>query len=262
MASESSHINKPKPDAKLARWGYFMKLQFHPEIRLERKKGFEFAQRLMSFFDPQTTDFKSERWLFKQPIGSSPDSYLSITVSQRDLQMHCSFPETGMELYENKYQKLLEVFGEFFQPELILSSSAMVRGSMAIDGDSRVFLASDVMKIDGERTKEFGRPIHLVGLRLFFPPFKKKGQGKKSQTEWQVDVKVESLLEDPSQLFLEADADWSMPRDWNNDALAEEVQRLGIVQAFLNENILKFLQFNSAANGPSQREDETPDEEN
>jgi len=240
--------NKPAPDAKLERWGYFMKLQFHPEIRLDKKRGFEFAQQLVPFFDAQSSELKADRWVFKQPLGTSPDCFLSIIVSQKELQMHGSNPMSKTEIYETKYKKLLEVFEEFFKPEMILSSSAMVNGSLRIDGDARLFLAQHVMKIDPARNDAFGRPIHLVGIRFFFPPFRKKGAKKKEKNdivEWQVDVKAESFIEDPTLLFLEADADWVKPRPWDSEAVEEEIQRLGIVSGYLETNVLAFLQHES-----------------
>jgi len=112
----------------------------------------------------------------------------------------------------------------------------MIHGTIPINGDARTFLAQHVMSIDPDRVDRFGRPIHLVGLRFFFPPFRHKGKkGKAAVANWQVNVKAESLLEDPSKLYLEADADWSEPEDWSDEATANLVKQLGIVSSYLEE---------------------------
>lgn len=229
-----------------------MRVQFHPEVRLDRKRGHEFAQKLATFIDPQKIELTQEKWTFTQPLGSAANSFLSVTVTQRDLQMHASFPSFGKEWYEQRYQMLLKQFRAFFGPEMILESSAMVRGVLSVDGDARIFLSQHVMQIDPARTDSFGRPIHLVGIRFFFPPFMKPKEGKRKQgvVDWQVNVKAESLIEDPTKLFLEADADWPVPRSWNEDSEKEEIQRLEAVSQYLEKNVIAFLQHEGGDSEP------------
>jgi len=223
--------------------GYHLRVAFHPSVRLEAKRGWDFGKALAEFIEPNKSDLKGEAWFFTQPQGPSPNSFLSVTVQPSDIQLHASYPIHGREWYEARYGMLLRRFAEFFKPELILESSAMIRGNLPINGDARTFLAEHVMNMDPSRTDPFGRPIHLLGLRFFFPPFRQKGKkGKDAITNWQVNVKAESLLEDPSKLYLEADADWPTPSAWNDNAVSHILEQLDTVGGYLEKNVVAFLQ--------------------
>jgi hypothetical protein len=124
---------------------------------------------------------------------------------------------------------------------------------LQVDGDARVFLMQHVMALDQERMKKLGRPMHCVGLRMFLPPVvlrpkkptgtgKKKGkQAEAKVIDWQVDVKAESLIENPSKLFLEALAEWSGPQKWDKSAPEQIVSRLDLVSEYVKNNFLPFL---------------------
>jgi hypothetical protein len=245
MSTESSHepTNRPRPGAKLETLGYHLRVDFHPTVRLETKKGWDFGKLLSEFIEPNKSELKEEAWFFRQPQGASPESFLSVTVGPSDIQLHASNPVHLKEWYETRYGMLLQKFAEFFKPELILGSSAMIHGLLPIDGDARTFLATHVMNMNPSRVDAFGRPIHLLGLRFFFPPFRHKGRkGKEAVTNWQVNVKAESWLEDPSKLYLEADADWPDTSQWTSSAANKLLEQLGTVGQYLEKNVVAFLQ--------------------
>ena len=251
--------NGGKPLApKMERTGFHLGIRFHPEIRLlDRKRGREFAQKLAPIIDPEKMDLESpDAWRYVQRVGSSPNSFLAVTVTPESVQLDAPAPTHGKEWYEDRYRGLLKEFRNFFSPSLMLGSTVIVRGVLPIHVDAREFLSSQVMRIHPDRNTSFGRPIHLVGLRLFFPPFKKTGSKKKSDTvKWSVDVKAESLMDDPSKLFLEAQADWPTPTQWTEAAEQEEVNRLETVSEFLEKNVINFLLENpdgQAADGPQE----------
>jgi hypothetical protein len=245
MSSESGHepTHQPKAGAKLETSGYHLSVGFHPEIRLEHKKGWDFGKALTEILEPKESDLQDKLWSFTQPQGSSPNCYLSVTVRPSDIQLHVAQPVQSKEWYETRYGLLLKRFADFFRPKLILTSSAMIHGLLQIDGDSRVFLGEQVMNMRSYRADSFGRPIHLLGIRFFFPPFRRKGRkGKEAVTDWQVNVKAESWLEDPSKLYLEADADWPTPQQWTESAVDKIPEHLDVVGNYLEKNVVAFLQ--------------------
>jgi hypothetical protein len=245
MSNDPGHepTNRPKAGAKLETLGYHLSVQFHPEIRLEQKRGWEFGKALAEIIEPKKSDLQDELWSFVQPQGSSPNCYLSVTVRSSDIQLHVSQPVQSKEWFETRYGLLLGRFADFFSPKLILLSSAMIHGLLQIDGDARAFLGEHVMNMSPSRVDPFGRPIHLLGLRFFFPPFRRKGKkGKEAVTDWQVNVKAESWLQDPSKLYLEADADWPTARQWTESAVNKVLEHLDEVGNYLEKNVVAFLQ--------------------
>jgi len=87
----------------------------------------------------------------------------------------------------------------------------------------------------------------LIGLRFFFPPFRGvsgvgDAQGAENRIDWSASVRAESLLEDPTQLFLEAETDWFEPTTWNDALSRTLIERLATTRRFLEENVRDFLQ--------------------
>jgi hypothetical protein len=84
----------------------------------------------------------------------------------------------------------------------------------------------------------------------------KTGKRKPVVTDWQVNVRAESLLDDPSKLFLEADADWQTPRPWNEGEEKKEIERLELVSQYLEKNVLAFLEHEGGSPQPPETEGE------
>jgi len=156
IKDEPKPTHRPKEGAPLETIGYHMRVIFHPVIRLESKKGWEFGQKLADFIEPSQSNLKADEWTFIQPQGASPNSFLTVTVRPSDVQLNATFPAHGKEWYETRYLLLLKKFADFFKPELILESSAMIRGTVPVDGDARTFLAGHVMNMSPNRTDPFG----------------------------------------------------------------------------------------------------------
>ena len=245
-----SDEEKPKPSnrlkqgEKLTPLGYHMRVGFHPEIRLDRRRGPEFTKMLGEIFDPSESKLNSESWEFVEPKGQSPNCFISVVVEQTNFQFHICMPEHGKEWYETRFKMLMKRFREFFSPSLIMESSVMINGLLPVDGDARTFLAGHVARIGGTRVAPFGRPIQLFGIRFFFPPFASKGKTKKAKditTDWSLDLKIESYLEDPTKAYLQADAAWPKPTKWDNAAEERILKQLGTVSDYLDKNIISFL---------------------
>jgi hypothetical protein len=234
--------NLPKPSAKIDARGYAIFLRFHPEIKLDKKRGFQFAGALSDYLNIEKNEFESHKWTFLESLAGEPASRFVITVSPNSIRLDIRFPTQGQEWVETRFGHVLAKFREIFRPEFLLQSEAMVRGALPIDGDARAFLSSNVMRMRPDRVDPFGRPIHLMGVRFFFPPFVNKKEGEESHvTDWSVAVRAESLMEDPSKLFLEAEATWIEATPLDEGAASQLIEHLSTVKGYLENNVMKFL---------------------
>jgi hypothetical protein len=240
---ELEKTNLPAQGAKIDARGYALSVRFHPEIKLDRKRGHQFAAVLADYFNLEKNEFESHKWTFYEPLPGEESSRFIITVSPNFIEMDIRLPKTIKELAETRFVTVLSKFREIFKPKFLLQSEAIVRGTLPIDGDARTFLAEHVMGINPNRVDSFGRPLHLLGLRFFFPPFvKKKPEGDNPLvTDWHVNVRAESLIEDPSKLFLEAEATWIEAHPWEEDESALS-DHLETAKKYLESNVMQFLQ--------------------
>src|SRR5205085_785330 len=80
-------------DAKLTTQAYYLRVMFHPEMRLEPKKGPDFVKALSEVFVPTRTTFQSEAWEFVLPHGSTPNCFTSVVVDPSSVQCLVAQPE-------------------------------------------------------------------------------------------------------------------------------------------------------------------------
>lgn len=169
-----------------------------------------------------------------------------MTITDQQLQIDALFPTYPQEPFEQRNAAVLERFGTWCRPNFIVHSAAMIRATVPIQGDARIFLAEKVMHLNAEEREifrpVFGRPVHIVGMRLQFPPFQEENKNVSADSAgWTIDVKVESLAEDPKKLYLEAHGIWHQPVVWNEQNLEQAVQHLGMVKDFMNQQVIEFL---------------------
>jgi hypothetical protein len=250
MSGESERTHLPVKGSRLEPRGYYLGIAFHPPIRLERKRGYEFAAALADFVDPSNVTVEDHAWVFSQPIPGSPRSQLTVSVAKSQLKIDAEFPRQAKEWFEDRQTAILRKFVELFAPTLILQSAAMIRGVLPIDGDARTYLAQRVMNVRGEYFAPFGRPIHMIGLTLGFPPCRVESPDGARVEDSLVQVKVESLVEDTSKLFLEASGEWPQPLKCSDEALDKVVRRQDEVAAYLEKRVTEFLM--RAAQGDSE----------
>jgi len=245
--NEEEHTDLPLPGSKIQPRGFALALRFHPEIKLERKRGHSFAASLSEYLNIDRNELESHSWSFVEPLPGDPESRLVIGVTPNSLRLEIHLPSRAQEWVEHRFQTVLDTFGTQFQTQLVLNCQATVRGTMPIDGDARTFLAGHIMQMPPERVvQSFRRPVHLIGLRFFFPPFRsgsnEPDESAENRIDWSASVRAESLLEDPTQLFLEAETDWFEPTSWNEALSRTVIDRLATTRRFLEENVRDFLQ--------------------
>jgi len=253
-AKEPTH--RPADGAELEPRAYVLAATFHPAINLS-KGGYAFAAAIAEYFEARTVTLESNQWLLSQPLGASTDGMLQLLITPNTIQFDAALPTYRMDWIANRCQMVLQVFGDMFKPSLVLTSAAKVVGTMQIDGDAREFLVKHVTSLNPQRFTMLKRPIHAFGIRVFCPPYEKvtKRKGKRDSKEtvpWHVDVKAESLLDDPTKLYLEADAGWagSTPNPWNEPTIKEIVGHLKLVGDYLSKDVMEFLQKSESGEKP------------
>lgn len=252
--SEHETTDRPEVNAKIQALGYALSVRFHPEIKLDRKRGHQFAAALADYVNLETNEFESHKWTFCEPLPGDPTCRFIITVSPNILRMDVRSQNPSQDWVDARFGWVLDKFREIFRPQVLLQSEATVRGTLPIDGDARTFLAIHVMGMKPDRVDSFGRPLHLLGLKFFFPPYmKKRKEGEEPQvTDWHVGVRAESWMEDPSKLFLEAEATWIEAHSWKKEISTELTKHLETVKDYLEKNVMQFLQ-----TSPGEGDDET-----
>ncbi len=216
--------------------GYCLSAQFYPPITLDKKLGYEFAATVSDYIEPDSCEFESTGWELK-----SEKQGLTIQIGKNRLSLLGENPSggKGQEWYEHRYHEVLLRFSERFQPQIALNSTALIRQLFRIDGDSRDFLAEHVMNIRPDRFGPLNRPIHLLGMRIAFPPYEAEwregDETKTDKADWVLELKVESWLADPQMLFVEADANWHEPMQWNKQTVTTLVNRLQELTSYLSK---------------------------
>jgi len=250
--SEGEQNNQPAPDGKIDPRGFGLKLRFHPELRLEKKLAHTFAAALSDYLSFEKDEFESHKWSFWEPLPGDPESRFLIVITPHTIHLDVRFPRKGQEWVEHRFETVLVKFREHFKPQVLLHSEVAFRGTLQINGDARTFLSEHVMRMDSDRIDPFDRPVHLIGLRFFFPPFKKKQDDENAGAgrEWAVNVRAESLMEDPSKLFLEAEAEWFRAEMWSDLTVPESVARLETVKSYVIENVVKVMRHNPGTEPP------------
>ncbi|HVA50116.1 MAG TPA: hypothetical protein VNH11_27370 [Pirellulales bacterium] len=240
---EHEPTHRPREGAAIATIGFGIRVTFYPELRLERKRGHEFAAVLSEFLSIDSDEIQSHRWSFVAPLAGANESRMNIVVNPNSA--HIDFRSPHQETAELKFTNVLEALGKHFEPKIILQSSAIVRGTLDIDGDSRQFVAAHLMNMPESRHEKLGRPLHLLGIRVLCPPFKRvdPATNQESAVEWSVNLRVESLIEDVRKLFIEADADWFDVSQWDSDVVEKKIvtQHLDDVKKYLDSSVLSFL---------------------
>jgi hypothetical protein len=142
----------------------------------------------------------------------------------------------------------------------------MANGVVEVSGDARAFLGGSIMLMHPRKLTPMARPLHVLGVRLYFPPFEDEDD---RQTDWGVDVKIESWIEDSEKLYVEADADWHETITWGDGTAEALASHISTVTDFIKDRVIKFLHqspvsgidFTEDDDGEELEGDENDDEE-
>jgi hypothetical protein len=214
--------------------GLHLGLRFAPQISLDKQKRQEFLGRVSEGFDWTRHDYADKVWRLASPQSEGdPRSHLKLTVQADSVNFEDFFPIAPYDVFLDNLRLTMAGFHDVFAPKIVLASTAVIRFTAEVDGnDARVFLGNKCLNLDN-RLKPLGRPIHAVGLKLLLPPV-----AANDEPPWQAEVKIESLVEDIRQVFVELDAKWGTPSPWNVDEL---IRRVNVANDFARKQVVAFL---------------------
>lgn len=215
--------------------GYHVGLRFAPSAALDKTHRQEFQIKLSEGFDWRRQDFAERAWVLASPQAEGdPRSHVKLSIQPDALHFEEFFPISTFEMFLDNLRLALEGVAAVFTPRVILGSGAMVRVTLAAPGgDARVFLGDRCLHL-ADRLTPLGRPVHAVGVKLLMPPVDSAGQAT-----WQAETKIESLIEDVHQIFVEVDAKWIQPTAWSADAVVERVRQ---ANAYATDQVVSFLE--------------------
>lgn len=123
------------------------------------------------------------------------------------------FPERTIDIFKKTADATWKVFSGVWEPpaqgfslaEVTLRYTAAAEGGKATD-----FLLKSCMKIPQTSLNLLGRPLHGIGLRLVSPPLVTAGatEGELPLANADFNVNIETLLDDPSRLYIQLTAKW------------------------------------------------------
>ena len=175
---------------------------------------------------------------FRRVWRGSNERLLCVFHKDRVEVVH-DFPTTDLQgFWRTAEDVLAESVKTLRIPAFVLQQYLIRKVGHAQGGkDARVFLIQNVCSVGDDKLKVFGRPLHGVGVRVFF--------AASEQSPVEFDVKMESMLRDPMQLFLENVAKFYVPLQVGD--LNPVKSNLEATEQFLTETIVNFLsQFNKA----------------
>lgn len=191
--------------------GLHVGVRFAPSAVLNKQHKQQFQMKACEGFDWRRQEYLDNAWHLVSPQAEGdPRSQLKLSVTPELINFEDFFPTSPFDVYLDNLKLALEVVAGVFGPRLILATGVVVRfTAQSLDNDARLFLGQRCLHLD-DRLGPLGRPVHAVGLKLLLPPL--PGADKPN---WQAEVKVESLIEDVRQLFVEVDARWGQPGPWD-----------------------------------------------
>ncbi len=223
-----------RPDTVKTR-GLHVGIRFAPRVNLDKQHKQQFQAKCNEGFDWRRQDFAQNAWQLVSPqVDGDPRSQLKLSVHPDGLNFEDFFPTGPLDLFFDNLKLAMECVASVFKPRMIVGSGVAIRQTMdAEDGDARIFLGQRCLNLD-DRLEPLGRPVHAVGLKMLLPPLPGEGNPK-----WHAEVKIESLVEDVSQLYVEVDARWTDAVAWNPEAIIERVKT---THAFAATQIIGFLE--------------------
>lgn len=215
--------------------GLHAAIRFAPIANLDKASRQQFQMKASEGFDWQRQEYTDKIWRLTTPQSEGdPRSNLKLTLQPDALNFEDAFPTGPLEVFFDNLKMVMDVVATVFSPKIIIASGAIVRmAAQSEHDDARRYLATHCLNLDN-RLGPLGRPIEGLGLRFFLPPIAGEGQ-----PNWRAAVKVENLLEDPRQLYIEVDASWGNPIAWNAQAMTERVKT---VHEFASRQVATFLQ--------------------
>ena len=178
---------------------------------MEFYKGIVAAKVGVSEFSHQETAL-----VLQGSRGGKPPHQLRVTVDHHGgkMRLHISedFPDKSLEIFcqqaDDVWENFLTIWDETKRggPQVLSEVRLRVTGA-AESGDARQYIGDKVMRVRHAGLGKLGRAIHGVGFTLIMP-LQLGSEGQYPLNGSQVKLTVESLLEDPRRIYIEAVVSW------------------------------------------------------
>lgn len=214
--------------------GLHVGMRFAPSATLDKQLRQQFQSRASQGFDWTHHEYTDTVWRLTSPQREGdPRSHLKLTVQPDAVNFEDVFPVATFDMYVDNLKLAMEMIADVFGAKVMLASGAVIRLTAQVEGnDARIFLGHKCLGLEN-RLAPLGRPVHAVGLKMLLPPVPLK-----NEPPWQAEVKIESLVEDVRQIFIEVDAKWGTPVAWSMDELT---RRARLANEFARQQVLEFL---------------------
>lgn len=224
--------------------GLHVGVRFAPAAVLDKQRKQQFQLKASEGFDWRKQEYAENAWHMMSPQAEGdPRSQLKLSIGPELMNFEDFFPTGSFDVFLDNLKLVLDTVATVFGPRLIVATGIVVRLTTQSQGnDARVYLGQQCLHLD-DRLATLGRPVHAVGLKLLLPPL----PGTRPENpNWQAEVKIESLIEDVRQLFIEVDARWGQPGPWDPGVV---VERAKIAHEFATTRIVELLQELGGAGG-------------
>jgi hypothetical protein len=143
------------------------------------------------------------------------------------------FCENSMNYYQSLMADFISAFIKETGVSLFLVQGITIRKTYNFAGiaDSRDFLIKKVCSIKEENLQKFGRPLHVFGARILFPPL--------PEDQSTYEVKIETLVEDYKTMLIENKAMFPQAMDARKSAdLGPVIKK---TDDFISNNLVNFI---------------------
>ncbi len=221
-------------DASTRLFSFVVELVFLPAQIEDRK--------IREIFD-KISDSHSITSFMTMPDGSiqmaSKDEKNNLTkyrVLKDRVVLSYDFCANSLNYYQGLVTDFTEIFSAATGVPMAIMHSVIIRKLINFKGieDSRDFLIKKVFSLTEGNLQKFGRPLHMMGTRIFFPPV--------PADMVTYDIKIESSMEDYRTLFLECVSIFSKPIDFKSNGMTELSADINKADEFLSKNIMGFLE--------------------
>ena len=266
----------PDPIQIVPRW-FTVQLTVYPPIPLISANALELAKNLATKLSLTDIHMSDELWEYTHPAATEVQPYgrVRVTVEEDKIKIDHMFPATGLEHFERLIQTVIEAIEPTRVSPQFTITTVELDYVVDLKQDARQALLVGLGLLnededEAHRIDCFGRPCHLVGLRLGFPPYRIKrkkaepvegeagdehnaedktraesgeSDSEENETEpgedWMARLTVTTLEDDPAKASVEVFGQWG-PSPWTNihETL---IERLNIAERFLREKAVTFL---------------------
>jgi len=222
---------------RLKERGFYLRVDFALPCSVTQ----EVQHKLLRELADQKVDFGSAQFgqteLMLLEEAPNERARKAMTFGSTFLEIKWVFPRASIDVIKKEAEAIFGAARKVLHIQILVRVVSGVQCvAVSYEGDARVFLGETVLGGLTEKLIPYGRPAHCVGIRLFFPAFK----GPSRTEKFPIEVKIESLVEDPTELFVEVTRTAQEPEHVTDQTRLGD--HLEAAKRFLIDHALGFLE--------------------